>query len=110
MRRAPSIDALVPVLYLKGISTDDFLEALQAIPGPGAQGLSTTTVVRLKEVWTQEYEEWSKRDLSDKRYVYVWADGVYCQARLEDERACLLVVIEMAKANSHEPYAMANGM
>lgn len=109
MRRAPSIDALVPVLYLKGISTDDFPEALQAILGPGAKGLSATTVVRLKEVWTQEYEEWSKRDLTGKRYVYVWADGVYCQARLEDERACLLVVIGADSFGNKELLAVSDG-
>jgi len=81
MRRAPSIDTLVPVLYLKGISTDDFPTALEAILGPQAKGLSASTVVRLKEIWTEEYAEWSKRDLSGKRYVYVWADGVYCLHR-----------------------------
>lgn len=109
MRRAPSIDALVPVLYLKGISTDDFPEALKAILGPGAQGLSATTVVRLKDIWTQEYEEWSKRDLSGKRYVYVWADGVYCQARLEDERACLLVVMGADSFGNKELLAVSDG-
>ena len=93
MRRAASIDSLVPALYLKGISTDDFPTALEAILGPNAKGLSATTVVRLKEVWADEYEEWSKRDLSGKRYVYLWADGVYCSARLEDERSCLLVIM-----------------
>jgi len=109
MRRTPSIDTLVPVLYLKGISTDDFPEALEAILGPGVQGLSATTVVRLKEVWTQEYEEWSKRDLSEKRYVYVWADGVYCQARLEDERACLLVVMGTDSFGNKELLAVSDG-
>ena len=83
MRRAASIDTLVPVLYLKGISTDDFPTALEAILGPQAKGLSASTVVRLKEIWTEEYAEWSKRDLTGKRYVYVWTDGVYCNARLE---------------------------
>ncbi len=77
MRRAPRIDALVPVLYRKGISTDDFPAALEAILGPAAKGLSAATVVRLKEIWTQEYSEWCRRDLSAKRYGYVWADGGY---------------------------------
>jgi putative transposase len=71
MRRAASINTLVPVLYLKGISTEDFPTALEAILGPQAKGLSASTVVRLKEIWTEEYGEWSKRDLSGKRYAYV---------------------------------------
>jgi len=109
MRRTPSIDTLVPVLYLKGISTDDFPTALEAILGRQAKGLSATTVVRLKEIWTREYEEWSKRDLSEKRYVYVWADGVYCNARLEDERSCLLVVIGADSCGNKELLAVSDG-
>ena len=76
MRRSPSIDALIPVLYLKGISTGDFTDALQAILGEGASGLSATNIVRLKEGWMEEYREWSRRDLTGKRYVYFWADGI----------------------------------
>ena len=109
MRRAPSIDTLVPVLYLKGISTDDFPTALEAILGPQAKGLSASTVVRLKEIWTEEYQEWSKRDLSGKRYVYVWADGVYCSARLEDERSCLLVVMGADSFGNKELLAVSDG-
>jgi transposase-like protein len=109
MRRAPSIDTLVPVLYLKGISTDDFPMALEAILGPQAKGLSASTVVRLKEIWTEEYAEWSKRDLSGKRYVYVWADGVYCNARLEDERSCLLVVMGADSFGNKELLAVSDG-
>lgn len=109
MRRAASIDTLVPVLYLKGISTDDFPTALEAILGPQAKGLSATTVVRLKEIWTDEYEEWSKRDLSGKRYVYVWADGVYCNARLEDERSCLLVIMGADSEGNKELLAVSDG-
>jgi putative transposase len=70
MRRAPSIDALIPALYLKGISTGDFTEALQAILGEGASGLSATNIVRLKGSWEEDYKAWSQRDLSQKRYVY----------------------------------------
>ena len=109
MRRAPSIDTLVPVLYLKGISSDDFPTALEAILGPQAKGLSASTVVRLKDIWTEEYEEWSKRDLAGKRYVYVWADGVYCNARLEDERACLLVVMGADSLGNKELLAVSDG-
>src|SRR5580704_1545067 len=82
MRRAPSIDALIPALYLKGISTGDFSEALSAILGEGASGLSATNIVRLKSSWETDYKEWSQRDLSAKRYVYWWADGVYFNVRL----------------------------
>jgi len=109
MRRAASIDSLVPALYLKGISTDDFPTALEAILGPNAKGLSASTVVRLKEVWADEYEAWSKRDLSDKRYVYLWADGVYCSARLEDERSCLLVIIGADSFGNKELLAVSDG-
>ena len=109
MRRAPSIDALVPLLYLKGISSDDFPSALEAILGPQAKGLSATTVVRLKEIWTSEHEEWSRRSLADKAYVYVWADGVYCNARLEDERSCLLVVMGADPFGNKELLAVSDG-
>ncbi len=109
MRRAASIDSLVPALYLKGISTDDFPTALEAILGPQAKGLSATTVVRLKEVWTDEYEEWNKRDVSGKRYVYIWADGVYCSARLEDERSCFLVIMGADSFGKKELLAVSDG-
>ena len=93
LRRAESVEELIPWLYLKGISTGDFTEALEALLGPDAPGLSATTVVRLKEVWRRDYEAWSKRDLSGQRFVYLWADGIYSKVRLDDERQCLLVVI-----------------
>lgn len=109
MRRAASIDTLIPVLYLKGISTDDFPVALEAILGPHAKGLSATTVVRLKDIWTEEHAEWSKRDLSEKRYVYIWADGVYSNARLEDERSCLLVVMGADSLGNKELIAVSDG-
>lgn len=93
LRRTKSIEELIPWLYLKGISTGDFSEALTALLGPDAPGLSATTVVRLKEVWRGEYESWSKRSLADQRFVYLWADGIYSNIRLDDERQCLLVVM-----------------
>lgn len=93
LRRTTSIEDLIPWLYLKGISTGDFSEVLSALLGVNAAGLSASTVSRHKDVWTQEYEEWNQRDLSEKRYVYVWVDGVYPQARMEDPNPCLLVVI-----------------
>ena len=85
-RRTKSVEELIPWLYLKGISTGDFSEALEALLGPDAPGLSATTVVRLKDVWRREYEAWSKRDLSGQRFVYIWADGIYSNVRLDDER------------------------
>ncbi len=93
LRRTKSVEELIPWLYLKGISTGDFSDALKALLGPAAPGLSATTVVRLKQVWHEEYESWSKRSLEGQRFVYLWADGIYSNIRLDDERQCLLVVI-----------------
>jgi hypothetical protein len=88
VRFCPSmcVDALIPALYLKGISTGDFSEALTAILGEGASGLSATNIVRLKSSWETDYKAWSQRDLSAKRYAYWWADGVYLNVRLDEER------------------------
>ena len=92
-RRSKSLDILLPILYLRGISTGDFGEALAALLGKDAPGLSASTISRLKEVWVDEHHRWRKRDLSARRYVYVWADGIHLQARLEDEKQCILVLI-----------------
>ncbi len=92
-RRTKSLDALLPVLYLRGVSTGDFQEALAALVGKDAPNLSPSVVGRLKEEWQGEYERWQRRDLSARRYVYVWADGVYLQARMEDNAACMLVLL-----------------
>jgi putative transposase len=92
-RRTKSLDALLPVLYLRGISTGDFQEALSALLGRDAPNLSPSVIGRLKEEWTGEYERWQRRELSARHYVYIWADGVYLQARMEDDAACMLVVI-----------------
>jgi putative transposase len=80
LRRSKSIETLLPILYLKGISTGDFSEALAALLGKDAPGLSPTAIARLKDGWRDEYEAWQRRDLSAKRYVYAWADGIYLQA------------------------------
>ena len=93
LRRAKSIGELLPWLYLKGISTGDFSEALAALLGPDAPGLSATTITRLKVDWWDDYEHWSKRDLSARRYVYLWADGVYFTPRMDEDRQCMLVII-----------------
>lgn len=92
-RRCASVNTVIPVLYLKGLSTGDFSEALAALLGPDAPGLSPTNIVRLKASWEQEYQAWCQRDLSAQRYVYVWADGIYFNVRLEPQRPCLLVMI-----------------
>ena len=85
LRKTPSLEALYPWLYLKGISTGDFGEALQALLGPEARGLSATTITRLKAVWEQEYQDWSKRSLAHRSYAHVWADGVYFNTKMKDE-------------------------
>ena len=92
-RRSRSIDALLPVLYLRGISTGDFQEALAALLGKDAPNLSPSAIARLRSDWQAEYERWQKRDLSARRYVYLWADGIYLQARLEPQAECMLVII-----------------
>lgn len=92
-RRSPSLDALLPVLYLRGVSTGDFQEALSAVLGPDAPNLSPSVIGRLKGEWETEYLAWQERDLSARRYVYVWADGVYLQARMEPQAECMLVII-----------------
>ena len=112
LRRSKSLDELIPWLYLKGISTSDFSEALQALLGKEAKGLSPNVIVRLKEQWSAEYEEWSRRDLSAKQYVYVWADGVHTQIRLEspeNNRQCLLVLMGATGDGKKELIAVVDG-
>ena len=109
MRKAPSIDALIPALYLRGISTGDFKEALEAILGPNAAGLSATNVVRLKEIWKQDYQQWRKRDLTEKHYAYIWVDGIHFNVRLDDDRVCILVVMGATKDGKKELVAVHDG-
>jgi putative transposase len=109
MRRVPSIDALIPTLYLKGVSTGDFTDALAAILGEKAAGLSATNIVRLKASWEEDYKAWRQRDLSQKRYVYWWADGVYFNVRLEDARTCVLVLVGATEDGAKELLAVADG-
>jgi transposase-like protein len=92
-RRSPSLEALLPVLYLRGVSTGDFQEALSALLGPDAPNLSSSVIGRLKGRWDDEYLAWQERDLIGKRYVYMWADGIYLQARMESQAECMLVII-----------------
>src|SRR5215203_3846621 len=92
-RRTKSLDALLPILYLRGLSTGDFQEALTALLGQDAPNLSPSVIGRLTGEWQADYARWQARDLSARRYVYVWADGVYLQARMEDHAECILVLI-----------------
>jgi len=109
LRRTKSVEELIPWLYLKGISTGDFSEALAALLGPEAPGLSASTVTRLKRVWEEEYGQWSKRSLEGKQYVYVWADGVHFNIRLEEDRQCILVLMGATADGKKELIAVADG-
>ena len=109
LRKSKSVEELLPWLYLRGISTGDFTEALKSILGEGAPGLSASTVVRLKAAWEAEHREWEKRALYGKRYVYIWADGVYFNIRLENESQCILVLIGATEDGRKELLAIADG-
>ena len=109
LRRTKNIDELLPVLYLKGISTGDFGEALESILGKSVIGISAQNIVRLKQVWQKEYEQWSKRELSHKEYVYWWADGVHFNVRLDNGRQCILVIIGVTVDGQKEIIAVADG-
>ena len=109
-RRSKSLEVLIPILYLKGVSTGDFEEALLALLGKDVGGLSASTIGRLKDAWSDEHARWSKRDLSAKRYVYFWADGIHVQARLEDDAQCLLVIIGATPEGKKELVGLIDGV
>jgi putative transposase len=112
LRRSKAIEEFIPWLYLRGISTGDFSEALQVLLGEQAKGLSPNVIVRLKEQWTTEYEQWNRRDLTGKHYVYLWADGIHVNVRLEDtenKRQCLLVVLGATADGHKELIAVMDG-
>jgi putative transposase len=109
LRRARNVEELLPWLYLKGVSTGQFAEALAALLGPDAPGLSAATVRRLTEAWQEEHARWQRRDLSARRYVYLWADGVYFTPRLDHERQCLLVLIGADVSGRKELPAVEDG-
>jgi transposase-like protein len=109
VRRSKSIETLLPVLYLKGISTGDFSEALAALLGKDAAGLSASAIGRLKDGWADEHAAWARRDLSAKRYVYIWADGIHLEARLEDEKQCILVLIGATPEGRKELVGFTDG-
>jgi putative transposase len=109
LRKTKSVEELIPWLYLKGISTGDFSEALKALVGPNCPGLSATTVTRLKSVWETEFQDWNQRSLEGKQYVYVWADGVHFNLRLEEDRQCILVLMGATADGKKELIAVADG-
>jgi transposase-like protein len=109
-RRSKSLEVLLPILYLKGLSTGEFDEALVALLGKDAGGLSASTIGRLKDAWSDEHLRWSKRDLSAKHYVYFWADGIHVQARLEDDAQCLLVIIGATPEGKKELVGLIDGV
>jgi len=108
LRRTKSMEELIPWLYLKGVSTGDFSDALAALVGKDAPGLSAPTISRLKTIWQQDFDQWRNRDLTGKRYVYFWADGIYCNVRMND-RQCLLVVIGVTEDGDKELVALEGG-
>jgi len=112
LRRTKAIEELLPWLYLKGISTGDFAEALQSLLGVDAAGLSPSTITRLVRTWQDEHDEWSTRSLAEKQYVYVWADGIHCNVRLEDEanaKQCILVLMGATADGTKELIAVTDG-
>jgi putative transposase len=108
LRKTKSMEQLIPWLYLKGVSTGDFSDALGALIGKDAPGLSSATIGRLKTVWEQDLQAWQKRDLSNRRYVYFWVDGIYCHVRMDDKQ-CLLVIIGATEDGKKELVAIDGG-
>lgn len=109
-RRASSLDAVIPELYLRGVSTNNFSEALTALFGEKAPGLSAATVTRLKEEWEKEYQSWQARRFDGKRYVYIWADGIYFNIRLDEDRPCMLVLIGATEDGLKEFIGIHDGL
>jgi putative transposase len=109
MRRSPRLEEALPVLYLRGLSTGDFSEALEALLGSEAAGFSATTITRLLKVWQEEYKAWRKRSLAGKEYVYIWADGVYFNIRLKEDRLACLVIVGVLPDGRKEVIALEDG-
>lgn len=109
VRRSRSLEALIPWLYLKGVSTGDFSEALAALLGRDAPGLTPATISRLKASWQGDYQSWKERDLTGKRYVYLWADGIYFHPRMDQDAQCVLVVIGATESGHKELIAIEDG-
>lgn len=109
LRKTKSLEELIPWLYLKGVSTGGFDDALAALVGPNCPGLSASTVTRLKASWEGEFQEWNQRSLEGKQYVYVWADGVHFNIRLEEDRQCILVLMGATADGRKELIAVVDG-
>lgn len=109
MRRSPKVAEVLPVLYLRGLSTGDFKPALSELLGDDASGLSSTNIARLTSVWEDEYKQFQQRSLADRDYVYVWADGIHFNVRLEDDRLCTLVMIGVRPDGTKELIAVEDG-
>jgi transposase-like protein len=109
LRKTKAIEELIPWLYLKGLSTGDFGEALAALVGPQAAGLSATTITRLITIWQDEYKAWNRRSLAGKQYVYIWADGIHFNIRLEEDRQCILVLMGATADGHKELIAVVDG-
>jgi transposase-like protein len=109
IRRSPRLESVLPLLYLHGLSSGDFREALPALLGPEAAGLSSSAILRLTKTWTAEYEAFRRRDLADRDYIYLWADGVHFTIRLEEERLCTLVLIGARPDGTKEVVALEDG-
>src|SRR6056297_102447 len=109
LRKTKSVEDLLPWLYLKGISSGDFQEALRCLLGPNAPGLSASTISRCKRVWEEEHAAWNRRSLTSKRYIYIWADGVYFNVRSDDARQCILVIVGVTEHGRKEFVAIEDG-
>lgn len=109
LRKAKNVEEFLPWLYLKGVSTGDFRETLQALLGDSAKGLSSSTISRCKRIWEKEHQAWNRRSLEDKHYVYIWADGVYFNVRSDDARQCILVIIGVTEQGRKEFVAIEDG-
>jgi transposase-like protein len=109
-RRTPSLEAAIPELYLRGISTNNFPEALAALLGENAAGLSATNIARMKEVWEKEYQSWQTQRFDGIRYVYIWVDGIYFNIRLSEERSCMLVVLGAREDGQKEFMGIHDGV
>ena len=109
MRRSPKVAEVLPILYLRGLSTGDFREALPVLLGDDAAGLSAINIARLTAVWEEDYRRFRQRDLADRDYVYVWVDGIHCNIRLEDDRLCTLVMIGVRPDGTKELVALEEG-
>ena len=110
MRRTVTLDVLLPLLYLKGISTKDFADSFEPILGKRPKNMSPNVISRLKASWYSDYEKWQRRDLSLKEYVYFWVDGIYLQARMESEKNCILVIVGADSAGNKEVVAIYDGI